>query len=98
MLGPVKHEDFPGDGLRCDEVGVLRHIPCAVDLARMIDLLCDLNARLCWDAVATQFTPLVIIICTVQSIRRPAVIPFRQLRSGYLKVVLSLARRVCTQK
>ncbi len=46
VLRPVPHEHLPRDGARRDEVGVLRHVPRAVDLARVVDALRDLYARL----------------------------------------------------
>lgn len=41
MLGAVKDVGFAGNGSGRDQIAVLRTVPCAVDLAIMVDLLHD---------------------------------------------------------
>ena len=65
MFRPIEYEHFARHRLGSDQVGVLGHIPRAVDLTRMVDPLSDLHPRLCRDGMATEFTAFVVVVPTV---------------------------------
>jgi hypothetical protein len=72
VLGAVEDQDLAINGERGDDVWVLRLVPGLVDLARMVDLLGDVeldDRRLpgrCLAAVATDLTALLIIVARVR--------------------------------
>lgn len=98
MLRPVEDEHFTGDRFGGNEVRVLRHITRPVHFALMIDFLDNLDAGLGRDCVTTELAPLVIVICTVEPICRPAVVALRKVYGGDLEVVLCLPGRVRPEK
>jgi len=53
MLRAIKDEHLTRDGLRCDQIRVLRHVARAVDLSIVVNFLSDLDARLWRDGVTT---------------------------------------------
>ena len=65
VLGPVKDQDLSVDGKRRDDVGVLRLVARLVDLARVVDLLCDVELddgrlpRRCLAAIAANLATLL---------------------------------------
>ena len=61
MLRPIPHEHIPRHRARRDQVWVLRHIPSAIDLARVVDALRDLYARLLREGMATELAALVVV-------------------------------------
>ena len=69
MFCPVKHEHFTRNGLRRNQVGVLRHVSRAVDFARMIDSLNYLKAGLGRETVASQLAALVIVVSAIELFR-----------------------------
>lgn len=53
MLRTVKDKHLARDGLRCNQIRVLRHVARAVDLSIVVNLLNDLDARLWRDGMST---------------------------------------------
>lgn len=98
MLRAVEHVNLARYRLRRDQVGVLGHIPCAVDLPLVVDLLDNVDARLWRDGVSSKLTALVVIVRAVELVCGGTVIAFWKVYFGYLEVVLSLSRRVCAEE
>ena len=98
MFRAVKHKHFPRYRLRSNEVRILWHVTCPIDFPLMVDALYDLNPGLWRDAVAAEFSAFVIVVRTIESIRGSTVIALGELDCGNLKVVLCLARRMCTEE
>ena len=96
MFCPVKHEHFARNGLRRYQVGVLRHVSCAVDFARMIDSLNYLEAGLGRETVASQLAAFIVVGSAVETVCGP-VAPWEVDRRD-LEVVLGLAGGVCTEE
>ena len=94
MLGAIKDEDLARHGLGRDHVRVLRHVPRAVDLARVVDPLHDVDARLArGERVSAELAPLVVVRAAVEHVRTwPG--PRRDLHRRDLQVVRCLAGRV----
>lgn len=61
MFRPVPHQHLSRYRARRDEVWVLGHIPCAVDLARVVYALRDLDARLRRESMAPELTSIVVV-------------------------------------
>lgn len=53
MLRAIKDEHLARDSLRCNQIRVLRHVACTVDLAIVVNLLSDLDTRLWRDSMST---------------------------------------------
>lgn len=69
MLGPVKDEHLARDGFRGYQIGVLGHVARAVDLALVVDLLHDVDARLArGKRVAAQLAALVIVRAAIEDV------------------------------
>ena len=98
MLGAVEDEDFARDGLGGDQVRVLRHVARAVDLARVVDLLHDVDARLArGQRVPAELAPLVVVRAAVEDVRaRPGA--RGDLHRRDLQVVRRLSRGVRAEK
>jgi hypothetical protein len=94
MLGAIKDEHLARHGLGRDQVRVLRHVPRAVDLARMVDSLHDVDARLArGERVPAELAPLVVVCTAVEHVRaRPG--PRGDLHRRDLQIVRCLAGRV----
>jgi hypothetical protein len=46
MLGSIENQDFSGNSLGSNQVGILGHVPSSVYFASVIYFLDDLNSRL----------------------------------------------------
>ena len=94
MLGAVKDEHLARYGLGRDQVRVLRHVSRAVDLARVVDPLHDVDPRLArGERVPAELAPLVVVRAAVEHVRAwPAA--RGDLHGRDLQVVRCLAGRV----
>ena len=92
VLRPIKHKHLPAHRLGRDEVGVLGHVPRAVDFAFVVDALDDLDARGGGEGVPPEFAPVVVVVATVELVRtRGGVVTLGYLDGRDLEVVLCLA-------
>ena len=98
VLRPVKHEHLTGNGLGSNQVRVLGHVSCTIDLSRMVDLLYNLQAGLRGDCMTAELTPVIIVVAPVKPVRRTRVVALRKMNGGNLKIVLGLSGRVCSKK
>ena len=69
VLRPVEHKHLTRDSLSRDEVGILGHVPRAVDLPGVVDLLNDLYPGLRWERMASELPPVIVVVCTVKFVR-----------------------------
>jgi hypothetical protein len=67
VLRAVEHEHLAADRLGGEQVRVLRHVPRAVDLARVVDALHDLHAPR--ERVAPQLAARVVVRAPVEHVR-----------------------------
>lgn len=91
MLRPVPHKHLPRHRARRDQVWVLRHISRAIDLARVVDALRDLYARLLREGVPPELAALVVVGRAVDAVGRGGCVALRELHGRDLEVVLRLA-------
>ena len=98
MFCPVKHEHFARNGLRRNQVGVLRHVSRAVDFARMIDSLNYLEAGLGRETVASQLAAFIVVVAPVKLVSGGTFIALRKVHSRDLEVILRLARRMRSEQ
>lgn len=98
MFRTVEHINLSGNGLRGNEVRVLRHVARPVHFAFVVDFLNDLDTRLWRDGMATKLTAFVIVVCTIELVRGGAIVAFRKVYLGDLEVVLRLSGRVCAEQ
>lgn len=94
MLCPVKDINISVYALRRDEVGILGHIPCPVNLSFVVDLLNDVDARLWRDGMAPQLAAVVVVVGAIEFVCRWTIITFGKVDFRDLEVVLSLTRGV----
>ena len=97
MLCSIKDKYFSSYRFCGDQVWILRHITRPVHFACMIDFLYDLDARLGWDSVSAEFATFVVVVAAIKFVCQGA-IALWYMDGGDLKVILSLARRVRTEK
>ena len=70
VFGPIKDEHLARDGLGGDQVWVLRHVTRAIDLARVVDPLHDVDARLArGQRVPAELPTLIVVRATVEDVR-----------------------------
>ena len=70
MLGAIKDEHLARHGLGRDHIRVLRHVSCAVDLARVVDPLHDVDPRLARrQRVSAQLAPFVVVRAAIEHVR-----------------------------
>ena len=108
MLRPIPDKDVSRDRPRSNKIRVLGHVSRTIDFARVVDSLCNLDARgRCsggWESVPTEFTTFIVVRVSVESIGRVndgggrVCVAFREVHGCDLKVVLRLTGRVCTKE
>lgn len=96
MLCAIKHKHLASDRLGRNKVGVLGHVPRAVDLPFMVDLLDDLNAWAGRDSVGPELSGFVVVGVAGEVFG--GVGAGRDGDRGDLEVVLRLAGGVSTEK
>lgn len=84
VLCPIEYEHLSGDSFGSNEVGILRHIPRAVDFAGMVDLLSDLDSWLRGDGMSAKLATLIIVVTAIKYIRGGTVVTFGQMYSRNL--------------
>lgn len=90
MFRAIEDQHIPTDRLGSNQVRILGHVARPVDLAVMVDLLDDLDARCGGDGVPAQLPALVVIRVAIELVRVGAS-ALGDLDCGYLEVVLRLA-------
>jgi hypothetical protein len=88
VLRAVEHEHLAVDRLRREQVRVLRHVPRAVDLARVVDALHDLHAPR--ERVPAQLATRVVVRAPVEHVRAPPTGAQGDLHGRDLQVVACL--------
>ena len=69
MFGAIKDEHLARHGLGRDQIRVLGHVSRAVDLARVVDPLHDVDPRLARrQRVPAQLAPFVVVRATVEHV------------------------------
>ena len=99
MFCTIKNEYISHNCFRCNQVRILGHVPCSVDLPIVVDFLDDLYPGCRWKVVATQFPPFIVIVCPVKLIRSSCrIIPLGYLHARNLQVILRLPGSMSTQQ
>jgi len=99
VLGAIKDEHLARHGLGRDQIRVLRHVSRAVDLARVVDPLHDVDPRLARrQRVPAQLAPFVVVRAAVEHVRAGTPGARGDLHGRDLEVVRCLAGGVRSEQ
>lgn len=70
MFRPVKNQHFSRNSLGRNHIRILGHVSRPIDFPLMVDLLCDFDSRLNGNTVPTEFSAFIIVVPSVECVRR----------------------------